>query len=166
MTSKGTLGLIARRPSLTRAQFSDYWLHHHAALALPWVLAKGCVSYVQIHEPHFSTFAAAADAPPDWDIADYDGAMELLLEPPPGYQEPEKAADFFRRYVLPNEEKFLAGGEKKILRFVDARLVEGRRVVVVEGGKVVVGEDGRPVVDAEEAFRVWDEWVVEEKKDE
>ncbi|MCJ1382815.1 hypothetical protein MMC17_005928 [Xylographa soralifera] len=142
MTSKGMVGLIARHPSLTHEQFSDYWLHHHAALGVPWALANGCVSYIQIQDPRFS--AAALAEPPDWNIADYDGAAEPTFEPPPaGFEESAKSKDFFRRAIVPDEKKFLAGEARKIARFVDARLVEGKRIVLVEGGRVFLGADGK-----------------------
>jgi hypothetical protein len=164
MTSPNQVGLIKRHPSLTRAQFSHYWLHTHAATGLPWALAAGCITYVQIHNPRLST--TSASPPTDLDITQYDGAAELVLNPPPGFMESAKARDFFKKVVAPDEMKFMVDEARKHARFVEKRLVEGDRFVIVEGGKVVIGGDGRPVVDMAEAMRVWDEWVVEEEGEE
>jgi EthD domain len=155
------MGLLKRHPSLTREQFSDYWLHTHAVTAIPWALANGCVYYVQIHNPRLTT-AAAETAAADLDIAEWDGAAELVLKPPPGFKESAKAKDFFRRVVVPDEKKFLIDEARKHAKFVDAGTVEGERVVLVENGKIAVGKGGRPVVDITEAMKVWDEWVVED----
>lgn len=159
MTAEGMVGLLTRHPSLTHDQFSDYWLHHHAAVGIPWALANHCVSYVQIHDPTFS--AAARAHPPDWDMAAYDGAAELTFAPPAGFEETAKSKDFFQKVLVPDEKRFLKGEARAIARFVDAGLVEGKRIVLVEGGKLKVGDDGKSVVDMTEAFRVWDQWVVE-----
>jgi hypothetical protein len=161
MTSNGLMGLLKRHPSLTREQFSDYWLNTHAAIAIPWALANGCVHYVQIHNPRLTT-AAAVSPPADLDIAEWDGAAELVFEPPPGFKESAKAKDFFRRVVVPDEKKFLIDEARKHAKFVDAGMVEGERIVLVENGKIAVDKDGQLVVDITEAMKVWDEWVVED----
>jgi hypothetical protein len=155
------MALLKRHPSLTREQFSDYWLNTHAVIAIPWALANGCVYYVQTHNPRLTT-AAAVSQPEDLNIAEWDGAAELVFEPPPGFKESAKAKDFFRRMVVPDEKKFLIDEARKHVKYVDAGTVEGERLVLVENGKIVVDKDGRPVVDITEAMKVWDEWVVED----
>jgi hypothetical protein len=161
MTTNGRMSLLKRHPSLTREQFSDYWLNNHAATAIPWALASGCVYYAQIHNPRL-TAAATASPPADLDITEWDGAAELVFQPPPDFQESVKAKDFFRRVVVPDEKKFLIDEARKHAKFVGAGTVEGQRIVLVENGKIVVGGDGRPRVDITEAMKVWDEWVVDE----
>ena len=156
MTTDGQLGLIKRHPSLTRKQFSAYWLKH-AATGLPWALANGCVSYVQIHNPRL-TASAASSPPTGLNIDDWDGAAELVLEPRPGFEESAQSKTFFREVLVPDEKRFLIDEARKHVRFVEAGVVEGDRVVIVEDGKVVVGKDGQPVVDITEATRVWDEF--------
>jgi EthD domain len=93
MTTNGQMGLLKGPPSLTREQFSDYWLNKHAATGIPWALANGCVYYVQIHNPRL-TAATAASPPADLDMTEWDGAAELVFEPPPGFQESAKSKDF------------------------------------------------------------------------
>ena len=154
MTSNGQMGLLKRHPSITREQFSDYWLNKHAPAAIPWALANGCVNYVEIHN-----LRPTKTTPADLDISGWDGAAELVFQPPPDFQESAKSKDFFRKVVVTDEKKFLVDEARKHARFVDAGTVEGERVVLVENGKLVVGEDGRPVVDITEAMKAWDEWV-------
>ena len=164
MTTKGQLALIKRHPSLTRDQFSAYWLKH-AATVLPWVLANGCVSYVQIHNPRL-TAAATSSTPPSLDMDDWDGAGELVFEPPrPGLEESTKSKAFYREVVVPDEKRFLVDEARKHAQFVEADVVEGDKVVIVQDGKVAVGKDGRPVVDFTEATRIWDEFAVGDEKE-
>jgi hypothetical protein len=90
MASNGQMGLLKLHPCLTRNQFSDY---KHAAIGLPQALADGCVYYVQIHNPQL-TAAAAVSPPVGLDIVEWDGAAELVFEPPPGFEELAKVKDF------------------------------------------------------------------------
>jgi len=161
MTLNGQKGLLKRYPSLTREQFSDYWLNMHAVTVIPWALANGCMYYAQTHNLRLSS-AAAASQPADLDITEWDGAAELVLKPSPGFEESAKSKDYFRRVVAPDEKKFLIGEAQKHVKFVDGSIVEGDRVVLVENGKIAVDKDGRPVVDIMEAMKVWDEWVVKD----
>lgn len=160
MTSPGQVGLIKRNPTLTRIQFNHYWLHTHAAIGIPWALAAGCVAYVEIHN-----LRPTAATPSDLDITQYDGAAELVLNPPPGFMESKKAQDFFQKVIVPDEKMCMADEARKHARFVDKAVVEGDRHVIIEDGKVVVGGDGRPVIDYTEAMKVWEEWVVEDEEE-
>lgn len=100
--------------------------------------------------------------PEDLDVSAYDGAAETIFDHPPGFQGSAKSKDFFQKVIVPDEKRFLEGAAREIARFVDARLIDGDRIVLVEDGKVKLGEDGKPVVDTTLASKTWDEWVVQE----
>jgi hypothetical protein len=69
-------------PSLTQAEFGDYWLNRHAALALSLLdaEAQSRMGYQQLHaDAHDSASAAAAAGA---GVSDYDGALEVGLAAP------------------------------------------------------------------------------------
>lgn len=107
------------------------------------------------------------NCPEDLDISSYDGAAELTFDPPAdGFQESTKSKDFFLKVIVPDEKKFLVGPAREIARFVDARLIDGKKIVLVEAGKVKTSPDGKPAVPMDQAFKTWDEWVVKEESGE
>lgn len=81
-TPPGELLLVLaahRLPSLDSAAFGEYWLHHHAVLALSLLddEAKSRMGYQQVHaEAALSQRAAAAAGAA---ISDYDGVLEVAL---------------------------------------------------------------------------------------
>jgi EthD domain len=81
-TPPGDLLLVLaahRLPSLDPEAFGDYWLRHHAALALSLLddEAKARMGYTQVHAERSLSQQAAAAAGAT--ISDYDGVLEVGL---------------------------------------------------------------------------------------
>ena len=137
--SPGQIGLLKRSPTVSRDEFQAGWLDH-AAKGLPWALDKGAQSYVQIYHVRPSAFAranpdvlAAAGLTLD-ELASFDGAAELVFDPPGGRRSP-LLDKFYEAWVAPDETRFLPESTQKLMVWVDRRLVDGERHVLVEGGK-------------------------------
>ena len=65
--------LLKRRPDITRAQFSEYWLHAHAPKIVALPGAQQVVkSYIQQ--------VAMSDLPGGLPVADFDGMAELWFD--------------------------------------------------------------------------------------
>jgi hypothetical protein len=151
MTTQTAYGLIKRHSSLTQEEFSRYWRHVHAPLVIPWALANGCKTYVQIHNPRLSDWAhEPGNMPTDLDLAAWNGAGGFVFEREPGFEESARSKEYFQQVIEQDELRFLAGNSWKVARIIDPRLVEGEKVVLIEDGKATVD-----VGDAMEKFKSW-----------
>ncbi|MCJ1331733.1 hypothetical protein MMC10_008425 [Thelotrema lepadinum] len=165
------LGLLKRRANLTHEQFLDYWLHRHVPLAIPWTLAIGVESYIQIHSPRLSAAGKAAreaKGGKDEDniqIEDFDGAAAMTFFPPNHGSATSvekdnaavattaaKAQSYFDKVIVPDEKNFLPGAARDGVVFVDEWMVEGERLDIVKDGKV------SDTVDMGDAWKLWEEW--------
>lgn len=75
---------IRRKPSMSRSEFQDYWLHHHGPLAAS-VHARGLappmLGYVQNHTMDTPQMAAFRDVR-GMEVEPYDGITEVWLRDP------------------------------------------------------------------------------------
>lgn len=113
---------LRRLPSLTRAQFQDYWLNTHGPLVASFAETLKIRRYVQLHSlpPELSApLAASRDAPED-----YDGVAQLwfdsLEDVATGADDPARRAA--AQTLLEDERKFidlprspLWWGEEKVI---------------------------------------------------
>ena len=93
-----------RLPSLTQAEFGEYWLNRHAALALSLLDgdAKSRMGYQQLHADAHSSASAAAAAGAG--ISDYDGVLEVGLASPEHL--PHATNPAFARAIADDEQHF------------------------------------------------------------
>ena len=156
-------GLLKRKPSMTREEFSHHWFTKHAPLVVPFFLHSGMTHYeqarlsspttlstilthAQIHGPlHSSNPALDVSA---WDGAAGMPAQEILDNPAPM---PKWKEEYYREVILPDERRFLVSEALQHIIRVPPGSVKGERKVVIRDGKCVV-EVG------EEVWSVWREY--------
>lgn len=93
-----------RLPSLTQAEFGDYWLTRHAALALSLLDAdaQSRMGYQQLHADADASASAAAAAGAR--ISDYDGVLEVALASPEHL--PHATNPAFAQAIADDEQHF------------------------------------------------------------
>jgi hypothetical protein len=106
------------------------------------------------HNPCLST-TATANPPEGLKIEDWDGAAEMIFGPR-DFTPPAKSQDYYEKVILVDERRFLMSEALKHLLRVDNGTIEGDVNVVIK--------DGKPLIEYDEYKKIWDEWVVEEKK--
>ncbi len=95
-------------PSLTQAEFADYWLNRHAALALSLLdaEAQSRMGYQQLHADARASASAAAAAGAG--ISDYDGVLEVGLAAPEHL--PHATNPAFAQAIADDEQHFADAG--------------------------------------------------------
>ena len=95
-------------PSLTQAEFGDYWLNRHAALALSLLdaEAQSLMGYQQLHADSRASASAAAAAGAG--ISDYDGVLEVGLAAPEHL--PHATNPAFAQAIADDEQHFADAG--------------------------------------------------------
>ena len=95
---------LKRHPSMTRAEFQDYWRHKHAPLVMARAKLLGIMRYVQSHTVDDAIFARASAArgghPP------FDGVAELWYGNAPQHGTPEERRQAAQE-LLDDERKFI-----------------------------------------------------------
>ena len=141
--------LLVRKPGMTRAEFSDYWLNVHGPLAMSIPeIRRHNVKYVQSHTlGEWHPFLAGEESL-------FDGAAEIWLDSMEAamalFSEPK-----FEEVVFPDEEKFLDRDKTEILVLTE-HLVYQRPGAPIHGGvklfEVPVRREG---MTRNECHRYW-----------
>lgn len=84
--------------------------------------------------------------PEDLQIQGDDGPAELTFAPPVDVvTQPSRSKEFIVKFTslrsnVPDEEKGMAGPAREIARFINARLIDGKRIILIEDGKIELGK--------------------------
>jgi hypothetical protein len=152
--------LLKRSPNMTKDEFTEQWLGHHAQISVPLFLHFKAEYYVQVHGPFTTT-----DPNLDLDLSKYSVAGELTVSPNlmTAITTPTGAAkwtyDYYHEVVQVDERRCLEDEAMKQLEIqppLPAGTVSGRREVIIRDGKCVV----------EIPESVWEVWRQYEKRGE
>ncbi len=95
---------LKRLPSLSRAEFHDYWRNRHAPLVARHAAVLGIHRYVQCHTMDDATFAKAAGV--RGGLPPYDGVAELWISDAPSQGTPEERR-LASQALLEDERRFI-----------------------------------------------------------
>ena len=96
---------LTRLPHLSRAEFQDYWLNHHAPLVRSFQDALKIKRYVQVHA--LSDELSAPLRGPRGAPAGFDGIAELWWERAEDMASSDPAARAAGKVLLEDEKKFI-----------------------------------------------------------
>lgn len=97
--------------------------------------------------------ADGAKLPEDVDLAEWDGAAELVVEPPETMAAWAEHS-YFEKIIKADGLEFIKGDGGDEMKILFGSIVTGDRKVFIENGKAVV--------DYTSGQKVWDEWKEKE----
>ncbi|KAM0715177.1 hypothetical protein Q7P37_009642 [Cladosporium fusiforme] len=149
----GGQALLKRRADMSIEDFKEYYIHHHAHVAIPWCLDNRVIKYVQIHRPlrWADPEVEAKFTSQGINLEEWDAVAEMHFPPIitiDDYYRPKVGKTYHVNVILPDERRFLFDESLKHLQGLPAGSVTGEVVELIV--------DGVPTVDVGDWMQLYE----------